>query len=257
MIIRSNYLVVSNHNNDVSWVPKYTNNYVIYDRSDKYELPKCINLSKVIKSPNLGFNLYDYFAYIVDNYSNLPECVIFTKGNVFPRHITQEYFDKIANNDFFTPMEDFNMHKTYWPVCFFSADGGFCEINDSWYVPEHQAKYFYSYNEFIKFCFNNPVIPRYTRFAPGANYIVPKENVLKLPKVFYKNLLVFVSHCSLPAEAHIIERALHTLWTCNFEISKNMLKPIGKDFKVVASSQNNNIMSKICRVIFYKLNRYI
>lgn len=246
-IIKNNFLVVSNYHNDLSWVPAYTDNYLIYDKGEAPVYPPTINPSKVLKSPNIGYNMYDYFTFIIDHYADLPDCTIFTKGNIFPRHVSQAYFNRIINNDFFTPIEDYRQHRENWPVCFFSSDGGFCEINNSWYlhINHHPTKYFHDYNDFLRFCFKEPVIPRYNRFAPGACYIVPKSNILKLPKIFYENLRTFVSHGQLIGEAHIIERAFHTLWTANFEVSENMLQPIGQDFvakpKIIPALHNRMI----------------
>jgi len=245
MKINNNFLVVSNYNNDISWIRNYTENYFIYDKSDAGNYAKGFDKEKTAKSKNVGYNIGDYCSFIVDNYDSLPECTIFTKGNVFPRHVSQEYFDKIVNNQYFTPIEDYRMHKVNWPTSFFSSNGGFCEINNSWYLKHHPTKYFHDYNDFLKFCFKNPVIPRYIRFAPGANYIVPKQNILKLPKIFYQNLKNFVSHDQLAGEAHIIERALHTLWTSNFEMSDNMLKPISKDFSTITLGDKNSALTSI------------
>lgn len=231
--LTNSFLVINNYQNDLTWVPEYTDNYLIYEKGDHPVYPPKLDQKKVIKVPNVGYNIYDYCSYIIDNYDNLPDSVIFMKGNTFPRHVSREYFNRIMNNQYFTPIEDWHMHKVYWPTCFFSPDGGFCEINNSWYLTQHPTKYFNDYNDFLRFCYKDPVIPPYTRFAPGANYIVPKANILKLPKVFYENLRTFVSHTQLPGEAHIAERALYTLWTANFEISEKMLRPIGDDFVAI------------------------
>ncbi len=230
--IKSNWLVVSSYNNDVSWVPEYTDRYLIYDKGDTEIYPYTVDPKKVVKSPNIGYNMYDYFTFIIDHYDQLPDCTIFTKGNIFPRHVSQAYFNRIINNAYFTPIEDYRQHKENWPICFFAADGGFCEINNSWYlnINHHPTKYFHNYDDFLRFCFKEPVIPRYNRFAPGACYIVPKANILKLPKIFYENLRTFVSHGQLIGEAHIIERAFYILWTANFEISDEMLRPIDEGF---------------------------
>ena len=59
---------------------------------------------------------------------------------------------------------------------------------------------------------------------------MPKANILKFPKIFYQNLRIFISHCQLPGEAHIVERALHTLWTCNFELNPKALEQINENF---------------------------
>lgn len=225
--IKKNFLVVSSFNNDVSWVPLRTNNYVIYNRGTtpiSYKIDK----TKVITTPNIGYNLYDYFTFIIDNYDHLPERTIFTKGNVFPRHATESYFDQVSNSDIFRPIEDPSMHEPKRPSAFFSSGGEYHEINNSWYMKEYSKRYFSDYNDFLKFCFKNPILPKYVRFAPGACYIVPKDNILKLPKIFYQNLLEFISYTPLPGEAHIIERSLYTLWTSNFEINDRMLRPLNK-----------------------------
>jgi hypothetical protein len=246
--IKNNFLVVSNYNNDIDWIKDYTDNYIVYDRSDDKKYIENIDPSKIKKSPNIGYNLYDYFTFIIDNYYNLPDCTIFIKGNVFPRHVKKEFFDRIINNSFFTPIEDYKMHNPTWPKGFFSSDGGFCEINESRYIGSFRTKYFNKYNDFLKICFKDPVIPKYIRFAPGGNYIVPRANILKLPKVFYENLLVFVSHDQLPGEAHIIERSLHTLWTCNFELNEKMLAPIDRDMTTILPQNIDLTIKKIIPV---------
>lgn len=224
--------MVSHYNNDISWIPAYADSYLIYDQSEVKKYPKEIDKNKVIPTRHLGHNIYDYCSFIIDHYENLPEITLFATGNIFPRHVSEYYFKKIMNNDFFTPIEEYKRHYENWPISFFSSDGGFCEINNSWYLAHHPTKYFHDYNHFLEFCFKNPVIPRYIRFAPGANYIVPKAHILKFPKIFYQNLKLFVSHCetAIPGESHIIERALHTIWTSNFDINENMLKPIDESF---------------------------
>ena len=75
---------------------------------------------------------------------------------------------------------------------------------------------------------------------------------------FYENLKFFISYTQLPGEAHIIERALYTLWTSNFEVNENMLKPIqiaeGSIFKIKKVFSLKNIFNKLYNkiiVIFY------
>ena len=82
MQIKKNFLVVSNYNNDIGWVSEYTNNYIIYNKSENTETIKNLDSKKIIKSPNIGYNFYDYFTFIINNYNNLPENIIFVKGNI-------------------------------------------------------------------------------------------------------------------------------------------------------------------------------
>ncbi len=230
MKIYKNFLVSSNYENDIRWIPQYTDNYLIYDQSERPANVAGVDPKKIIRSKHTGHNISDNIRFIIDHYDNLPEVTVFAKGNMFPRHSTKEFFDRVVNNECFTSIEDPSIHNPRWPLNFFSPEGGYCEINKSFYLngPNRPLKYFYNYNDFLVYCFKNPIIPRYTCFAPGANYILPKANILKYPKVFYENLWIFVSHCYFPGEAYIVERALRTIWTCDFEINEKMLNPFNE-----------------------------
>lgn len=232
------FFVISNYNNDTSWVPQYTDSYYIYDRSDIPHNQKDIDQSKIIRQPNVGYNLYDYLTFIIDHYDTLPSCIAFLKGNVFPRHVTQDYFTHIITRTTFTPLVDRTMHTPRPPRAFFSSRGGYAEINTSWYLKKHTSKFFHSYNDFLRFIFKKPNLPFFVHFAPGANYIVPKENILKYPKVFYENLRRFISYTTLPGEAHILERALYTIWSTDKKPSEAMLQPIPEKFKGVPKSKS-------------------
>jgi hypothetical protein len=217
----SNFLCISNYNNNIDWVKDYKNPYVIYDRSDIE-----VNLSGLnyIKSPNVGYNIYDIMTFIIDNYENLPDYTTFIKGNIFPRHVSKETFEKLMNSKFFTTIFDYKLHNPQMPISMFSSEGNYSEINNNWYMLTwHPRKYFNSYNEYLNFIFDNPVLPQYITFAPGGNYVVPKENILKYPIEFYKNIRKFVSYEQLPIESHIVERSLYTIWSGNFSVNNKML----------------------------------
>lgn len=186
--------IINNYSqNDLEWVKEYKpDEVIVYDKKDK----------------NVGYNIYDYCDYIIKNYDNLPDLMFFIKGNMLDRHITKPEFDKLVNSKTFTPLLT-QLHNTYQPVCYYQ-DGLFYEVNDSWYMNCHERKHFLTYNEFADIM--GLPKPDYIGFAPGACYIVPKENVLKRSKEFYEKLKSFVDYCAEPAEAHAIERALYTIW---------------------------------------------
>lgn len=184
-------IVVNNyHGDDLSWLPE--GDVTVYDKKDL----------------NVGYNIYDYLDWITKNYNNLPDLVLFTKGNMLQRHITLEEWDKIKNNKTFTPILTQN-HKTDGIVNYYK-DGLYYETNDSWYFHSYESKYYKKYEDFAR-DFDLPS-PSYLGFAPGACYIVPKENILKRDVLFYDKLKALVSWTKLPAEAHVIERSLYNLW---------------------------------------------
>ena len=230
--IEKNFLVVSNYYNDLSWLSDYTKHYIIYDQSGSEIYPPKINPHQVVKSEHLGHNIRDFCTYIVDHYESLPERMIFASGNIFPRFISRNRFDLLVNATEFTPLTDMRRHKSGWPIAYFTDDGFMHELNSSWYLAHHPTKYFHDFNDFLKFCFVNPKLPWYTRFAPGANYIVPKENILKLPKLFYQYLITFVSHSytDIQGESHIIERAFALLWTSEYTVRQHIHQLLADSF---------------------------
>ena len=165
--------VISRYNQDIEWVKEYTDDIVLYDRS---ETP----LEGSIIVPNIGSDIYDKFTYIIDNYDNLPDIAVYTKANLF-NYITKEEFEEKLKTGKFEPLLTKN-HKTYLPVCFYSEDGMYNEINNRWYLNDVPHKNVEKYDEMIKFK------EEYKKFAPGTNYIIPKENILKHPKEFYEKL---------------------------------------------------------------------
>ncbi len=214
MKIKSNFLVVSNHNNDISWIKEYTDNYIIYDRSDTDEWTKPFDPSKIIKVPNIGWDIYDKFTYIIDNYDNLPETIILAKGNTF-KYITREEFDAVCNNTSFTSLLTKN-HRTYLPVSFYK-DGIYNELNNSWYLRVFPTKHFKTYNDFAWRYMKK--LPRYVQFAPGSNYLVTKNDILRYSKSFYEQLRSYLDYTTLPGEAQIMERALFYLWNGTLSVN--------------------------------------
>jgi hypothetical protein len=190
--------IISRFNHDLSWLKEYTDDYVLYDRSPS-PLPGSIIV------PNIGSDLYDKLTYIIDHYDDLPEVAVYAKANLF-KYITKEEFDKVKNNTTFTPLLTAN-HHTYLPVCFYSEDGMYNEINDSWYLLIHAAPRAQQLRTLLGL--NDK---QYLKFAPGSNYILPKENILQHPKAFYETLREFLAYDVYPGEAQICERALYYLW---------------------------------------------
>lgn len=184
--------IVSNYKSDYSWVKKYTDYFAVYHKD----------------RVNVGYNISTMMSFIVDNYDKLPEVCVFVKDNLLERHITLEEFEKVVNNTCFTPLLTQN-HGVYEPVSRY-VDGIYQERNDSWYFHSYPYKYFSSYNEFAALMGLDK--PEYLSFAPGGNYIVPKENILKRSKEFYAKLLEYCSWSQINAESHAIERALYTIW---------------------------------------------
>lgn len=188
--------ILSRYNHDISWLPEYTDDFVIYDRSQK-PVPEAIIVQ------NIGSDIYDKFSFIIDNYDNLPDVAIYSKANLF-KYISKEEFDKIKDNKTFTPLLT-QHHKTYMPVCYYK-EGMYYETNNRWYLSSHAAERADELFDILGLDMD------YIPFAPGSNYILPKENILKHSREHYELLRSFLDYDVYPGEAQILERGLYTLW---------------------------------------------
>ena len=218
------FFCISYYEGDLSWIYKLDQSkYIVYNKSDK-ELPKEI---KNIKVKNVGYNLSSYLEYIIKNYDNLPDSIIFCKNNILDRHLNKDLFLKLIKRDIFTSLEE-NISEKYDFVSLTLSDQGFNEINTSWYKYNYDRLYFANYNDFYSFIFKSSVIPIFLKFSPGGNYLLKKENILIRPKSFYQNLKLFISHSQFSCESHFLERSLETIWTSNLEIKNKMKTRLSK-----------------------------
>lgn len=197
------FVVMNNYNNDTSWIKEYTNDYIIYNKGEP------INDTKAIQVPNVGYNIFDYLSYVIDNYDDLPQSVMFIKSNIFPRHMTKEEFDEVCERTEFTPLLS-KTHKTDGKINFYK-DGLYWEVNNYWYANHFGIKSIQEFDELATML--GATGKAYLGFSPGACMIVPKKNILKYPVDFYKKIKDAVSYTQLPGEAHLVERCLCNIWS--------------------------------------------
>ena len=238
------------------WIYKLDQSkYIVYNKSDN-DLPKEI---KNIKVKNVGYNLFSYLEFIIQNYEDLPDSIIFCKNNIFDRHINKKLFAKLIKRNIFTSLQE----KTYLNNSFVSlriSDQGFSEINTSWYKYNYDRLFFADYNDFYRYIFNSTEIPIFLKFSPGGNYLLKKENILLRSKSFYQNLKLFISHSQYSCESHFLERSLETIWTSSLEINRKMSKRLTQEELniikkkcAIKKSKENKILEKTLQTIIIKI----
>tara|TARA_R110000851_G_scaffold88243_2_gene192774 strand:+ start:2911 stop:3636 length:726 start_codon:yes stop_codon:yes gene_type:complete len=238
MKIYKNFVVVSDYNwlpenIEDSWVHKYTDNYLIYDKFHRFE-----ETEKVKHQQNTAQNIYDMFDFIITHYENLPECTLFCRAcSMWPKDtgtprldengdrlsngtISWDKFHELMNNTTFTELHDFGPEVHNGHSSRVGPDGSFLEINNSWFAHYGTRKYYHNTNTFLQDMYVNPDIPEYIRFSPGAAYIIPKDNILKYSKKFYERIREILSHDVIVTEAHILERCIYTIFTCDYEVQE-------------------------------------
>lgn len=193
--------IVSRYNHDLTWLKDYTDDFVLYDRSE-------VPLHGAIVVPNIGSDIYDKLTYIIDNYENLPDVAVYIKANLF-KYISREEFESVKNNRTFTPLHT-QHHKTKMPVSGYRQDKMYLEVNNRWFLNGVPIKFVAEYDELIGNKFKHQ---EYKPFSPGSNYILPKENILQHSKEFYMKLRSFLAYERYPGEAFLIERDLYNIWS--------------------------------------------
>jgi len=214
MIDKDTLFVVTRYNEDWHWVEEYTDNYIIYNKGEPFDHPKVLNVK------NISGNIKDIPEFICCNYNNLPKRAIFTQAEIWD-HCNKDTFDKLIPNKTFTALESYGMT----PANGYEGrtpEGGFLERNNDWYIPiinnqENQNCKYSGFDDFMNYYFTNYEHVDMIRFAPGACYIVPKENMLYYPIKFWESLSDDMQ-TRFSTESFIIERALWYIFSNNYQV---------------------------------------
>ena len=205
-IIKKNtdaFLIVSRFNENVEWISKVTEDYLIYNKGNS--LPGM----KEKLAPNFGGNQYDIFSYIFDNYDSLPPLMAFVQGNPFDHCLEDRFYSLIKNNSFTSLFGDINY-----------PDGRYSESNDNWYIhPTKMTKnvgcIFGSFDEYMNSIFSDYSGIDNIEFPPGSQIIVERERCTYYSKEFWYNLMNIIPKeigINGGAEAHIIERSIQIIF---------------------------------------------
>jgi hypothetical protein len=218
------FFIISNYNTDPGKYLEYCKDYHIYDQSPDIKIREQLKAkyTKISFVENTGHNISDYFRYFLDNYDHLPAHMMLAKGNMIGRHISQEFFDRVYNNKFYTFLYDDRRSFDTDGVAYHLYDGALLEINNSWWALTKTPKYFSNFNDLLVFLFKDPIIPKWLLFSPGACYIVTREQVRKYPANFYKNVMELMSYTYFPSEAYCVERMMHIIFLANHELNPYM-----------------------------------
>lgn len=243
------FFIISNFNTDPERYLAYCEDYHIYDQTPDPELREKLRekYSKISFVENTGHNLSDYFRFFVEHYEELPARMMLAKGNMIGRHVTQSFFDRVYANPYYTMLYDDRTCKDKVGVAYQLYDGAYLEINNSWYALTKSHRYFQDFNDFLRFVFRDPIIPRWLLFSPGACYIVSREQVLKYPSSFYENLKALVSYTYFPAEAYMVERAMHLIFAANYTPNSWMLERTAFQSKLEMEMRRHSQIGRVLR----------
>lgn len=190
-------IIIAKYKEDTSWALKLTQPYTIYDKSNDPVLYS-------VRLPNVGRETHTYLYHIIKNYDNLAEVTVFLQGNPVDHSellgysidnciIALNALDKnISFNSFFKNTQiDLNFEHYRFimsskifkeGVSYFPHDRSINVLD----LMNQNISYFVDGMNMGEYIASNLLIV--PPFSAGAQYIVPKKNILARPLDFWKKL---------------------------------------------------------------------
>ena len=191
-------LVVAHYNESLEWLKIFPfNNMIVYTKGNK-ELE---SLYEVIKIPNVGREANTYLTYICENYSNLPDIVVFTQGSDDHLSASDIYKNLNIMNDNLNIMMSGHLYRQPSDTLFTSDNGRISEWGGKTLIPAESD--FYTW--FKKYIRNEIEESFYVYW--NACFLVRRESILIRSLDFYKNLLKQTEIGESTEVAHFFERS--------------------------------------------------
>lgn len=207
-------IVIARYNENLDWLKSIKIPYIIYNKGNEIDLPN-------FKLDNVGRESHTYIYHIIKNYDKLDDWTCFLQGD--PMYhinflINEKSFYDFKKGDNFEnlntiwrydgnsdKLELFNLlEEKINNIYFISHYVSFCDING---FPEHPNLNITKFlNEFFPEEDKNKMI----KFSVGAQFIVPKELILKHSKDFYVRLLDYIVNNS--ESPWVLERLWHLIF---------------------------------------------
>ena len=196
-------IIVSRYNENIEWLNNEMQNCIIYNKGNK------LNIDNEIIIENVGRESETYLHYIITNYDNLPDIIVFTQAKIADHKGSDDvnYLINIKNEALYhSKSQNFLTHyhgKNVWDI---QWDNDWNFSNGKYYLSDNYK------NEPIKFIdwFKQNIHINYPdpiKIYSSAIFAVKKEVILKKSLQYYENLILQVNHDINPTEGHFFERS--------------------------------------------------
>ena len=200
-------IVVARYNEDIAWLNNEMTNCIIYNKGNK------LNIQNEILLENVGRESETYLHYIVTNYDNLPDVVVFTQARISDHkgvddiNLLINIKNEALNN---VKSQNFLIHNDFGNNIYFDKewnlrhDGYFLKDNYKNNIPITFLEWFKSN---ININYPNPIY-----MYVNSIFAVKKECIINKPIEYYKRLILEVNHHINPTEGHFFERSWYYIF---------------------------------------------
>lgn len=200
-------IVVARYNENIEWLNNEKLNCIFYNKG------KQLNIDNEVILPNVGRESETYLHYIITNYDNLPDVVVFTQARISDHKGNDDinYLLKIKNEALQdSKSQNFNTNYDIGGCSDFSKEWNFS--NGNYYLKDNYKdnnpiKFIDWFTKYINIHFPDPI-----NFYQNAIFSVKKELILQNPIEYYQKLILEVNHHINPTEGHFFERSWYYIF---------------------------------------------
>lgn len=213
--MKSKQIVIARYKEDISWSIGIDSDILIYNKGNDGLSAGNSNI-EIIETPNVGREAKTYLDYIISNYYDLPQKIIFTQGHPND-HVSDdfvnkfiEFLDSDKNFEYFS-VGILRIEKTDQPSIWKESGN----LPHGYWTNRH--------NEDSP-CISG-IIKRFPEaiesgweFGAGAIFGVSKKLITKNNIEFYKDLVEYLDNSENvinPIEAHVLERMWKLIFNSN------------------------------------------
>lgn len=199
-------IIVARYNENIDWLKDEMKNCIIYNKG------KPLGLDNEIPLKNVGRESETYLNYVIENYNDLPDVVVFTQAKIADHRGGDDVNYLINLKDYALIYGKSNPMKHYQTTKNCCWDREWNLNNGQYFLPD-----FYRNNNRITFCewFKqniNPIYPNPICIYMNGLFAVKKEIILKHPVEYYKKLIIELNHHINPTEGHFFERSWYYIF---------------------------------------------
>jgi hypothetical protein len=201
-------IIVARYNENIEWLNSENENCIIYNKGNK------LNINNEILLENIGRESETYLHYIITNYNNLPDVIVFTQARISDHKGSDDinYLINIKNQalehskslNYFVHNDMGN--SIHWDKEWNLQKGNYY-LKDN-YKQNKPITFIEWFKTNININYPNPI-----KIYMNAIFAVKKENIINKPLEYYKNLILEVNHHINSTEGHFFERSWYYIFS--------------------------------------------
>ena len=202
-------IIVARYNENIEWLNSENENCIIYNKGNK------LNINNEILLENIGRESETYLHYIITNYNNLPDVIVFTQARISDHkgkddvnyliNIKNQALENTKSLNYFVHNNDTG-HSIHWDKEW-NLQNGTYYLKDN-YKENKPITFIEWFKTNININYPNPI-----KIYMNAIFAVKKENITNKPIEYYKNLILEVNHHINSTEGHFFERSWYYIFS--------------------------------------------